>query len=60
MHYVNEIKSNATVEDWYFIPRKLNIKNWCTCLLSFGSSMSTSNSLERPEVLPHSLKKEVV
>ena len=43
MNRLNEIRENSTVEEWLFVPGKLNPADHCTCYLPFSVLNSNSN-----------------
>ena len=43
MHYVNEIKSNSNIADWYYVPGKMNIADQCTRSLTLSRFVKESS-----------------
>ena len=43
MNRLNEIRENSNVEEWFFVPGKLNPADHCTCYLPFSVLNSNSN-----------------
>ena len=43
INFLNEIRANSNVEEWFFIPGKPNPADHCTRYLPFGTLSSNSN-----------------
>ena len=59
MHRVNEIKSNSNIADWYYVPGKMNIADWCTRPLSLSEFVKESSYLNGPDMFRLSLQEHI-